>query len=245
MSYKKSTHTELLEYSKTHPVQQCIKVARVMLESAIYEDNMVFTTHVHGEICETILEIIVNDYCRNNPEITKDWYCSKGLIIKDINNPNSGYFTELDYTVFTPQKIYAFECKSYGGDKKIADICTIKKKRGGSFDVYKQHYRHAEVLSAQLKAFRKRASLSLPGYQLALFNFSTGKTDDIRKNTSKLLMPCLDETNVTNIFKVYNDGPIIWTMETLTKAIKIVESHQERNAKKHLKYVMGLEHRKK
>ena len=91
----------------------------------------------------------------NRYNLTKyGWFYSKGLILKDVNNPNSGYFTELDLTVFSPQRIFAFECKSYAGPKKITDKCTIRKKKGGTFDVYDQHSKHFMVLADQLKPFR-------------------------------------------------------------------------------------------
>lgn len=244
MSYKEASRKVLLEYRQSHSLVETIKVAKKMLESKTHKDNVVFHTHVHGEICETILEILVEDYMQRFPVKTKDWFCAKGLIIKDINNPASGYFTELDYTVFTPQKIFAFECKSYGGDKKITDICTIKKKKGGAFDVYAQHEKHAVVLSEQLRAFRKSQYIGTQAYQLILFNFSTGETLDTRTVQNKLLMPCLDETNVLNIFSIYENDPVIWNMEYLKKAIAIIQKRGDENTKKHLSYVKDLRRNK-
>lgn len=244
MSYKEASRKVLLEYRQSHSLVETIKVAKKMLESKTHKDNVVFHTHVHGEICETILEILVEYYMQRFPVKTKDWFCAKGLIIKDINNPASGYFTELDYTVFTPQKIFAFECKSYGGDKKITDICTIKKKKGGAFDVYAQHEKHAVVLSEQLRAFRKSQYIGTQAYQLILFNFSTGETLDTRTVQNKLLMPCLDETNVLNIFSIYENDPVIWNMEYLKKAIAIIQKHGDENTKKHLSYVKDLRRNK-
>lgn len=244
MNYKDTSRKVLLEYRQSHSLAETITVAKKMLESNVHKDNVVFHTHVHGEICETVLEIIVEDYMRRFPVKTKDWFCAKGLIIKDINNPDSGYFTELDYTVFTPQKIFAFECKSYGGDKKITDICTIKKKKGGSFDVYAQHVKHAIVLSEQLRPFRKSKYLGTQAYQLVLFNFSVGETIDTRTVQNKLLMPCLDEKNVLNIFSIYDNDPAIWNIEYLKKAIAIIQKHNDANTKKHLVYVKDLKRNK-
>ena len=240
MSYKKSSHKALTEYRKSHSMEQTIAVARKMLLSESHRDNHVFTSHVHGEICETILELIVHDYIAKFPIKTKNWFDAKGLIIKDINRPDSGYFTELDYTVFTPQKVFAFECKSYNGDKKIIDKCTIRRKTGGSFDVYAQHERHAAVLADQLRPFRKRQFIEKPAYQLVLFDFSIGDTIDTRTTSNKLLMPCLNEKNVLNIFQVYEQQPVIWNMEYLKKAIEIIQKRQVSNTEKHLKYVKGI-----
>lgn len=244
MSYKDASRRVLLEYRQSHSLAETVLVAKKMLESTTHKDDVVFHTHVHGEICETVLEILVEDYMQRFPVKTKDWFCAKGLIIKDINNPDSGYFTELDYTVFTPQKIFAFECKSYGGDKKITDICTIRKKKGGSFDVYAQHERHAIVLSEQLRPFRKSQYIGCQAYQLILFNFSVGETNDTRTVRNKLLMPCLDETNVLNIFSIYENDPEIWNMIHLRKAIKIIQKHGKENTKKHLAYVKDLKRNK-
>lgn len=245
MSYKNASHDVLMNYYDSHSLEQTLAVARAMLRSASYKDVKAFTSHVHGEICETVLEILVTDYVKNNPSKTEGWFMSKGLIIKDIENPNNGYFTELDYTVFTPQKIFAFECKSYGGDKRIIKQCTISKKKGGSFDVYAQHEKHARVLAKQLRPFRKSKYLERPAYQLALFDFSVGKTVDVRDPKDKIVMPCLNEKNVLNIFSIYENDPVIWNMPHLEKAIKIIERRHNNYAEKHLQYVQEVNKRRK
>lgn len=211
-----------------------------MLYSKVYSNVGAFTAHVHGEVCETVLELLVADYMKKHPKKTAEWFVSKGLIIKDIDRPNSGYFTELDLTVFTPQKIYAFECKSYGGDKTIVGKCTIRKKKGGKFDVYDQHEKHAKVLAKQLSPFRRSGCMNKPGYQLVLFDFATGETNDVRADADKLIMPCLNETNVLNIFEVFDNDPILWNMEYLRKAIQVIEEKNSGRQKKHLEYVKNL-----
>lgn len=242
MSFKDNTHDILISYYHKNGIENTIKVAKAMLESSTHKDNKTFHTHVHGEICETVLECIVDDYFNKFPVKTHNWFYEKGLIIKDIKNPNSGYFTELDFTVFTPQKLYAFECKSYGGDKSIIDKCKIVKKKGGSFDVYKQHEMHARVLSEQLNPFRKSVDIDKPAYQLILFDFALGETNDKRKDIDKVIMPCLNEKNVLNIFKLNENGSIIWNMPPLEKAVKIISQHRKKNAEKHLEYVKNLKH---
>lgn len=245
MSYKRESNRILMQYYETHSLEDTIAVARSMLYSETYKDIKAFNAHVHGEICETVLEMIIIDYMKRNPERTAGWFFSKGLIIKDIENPGNGYFTELDFTVFTPEKIFAFECKSYGGDKKIVNECTIRKKKGGSFDVYAQHEKHARVLARQLKPFRKSIHLDKPAYQLILFDFSTGVTEDIRNAKNKLIMPCLNEQNVTNIFKIFEGKPVLWNMEPLRKAITIIERNRDEYTAKHLEYVTQLNKRRR
>ena len=240
MSYKNSTNEVLLDYYKSTDLKKTIEVAKAMLKSSSFKDNKTFHSHVHGEICESVLECIILDYMKKYPIRTKTWFYSKGLIVKDVQNPNNGYFTEIDLTVFTPQKIYAFECKSYGGDKRIIDKCKIVKKKGGSFDVYNQHEKHARVLSEQLNPFRKRETIVTPGYQLALFNFSLGNTEDIRTPQDKVLMPCVDDTNVTNLFEMNKDKNVIWNMAYVKRAIQIIERNRDENVQKHLEYVKNL-----
>lgn len=57
-------------------------------------------------------------------------------------------------------------------------------------------------------------------------------------------MPCLDETNVTNIFKLNYNKPVMWDIVRVHRAIDIIASHTKENTKKHLKYVKGLKHDK-
>lgn len=238
MSYKKKTREVILDYAKTHSCVDVINVAKAMLESKSFKWDKTFLSHTHGEVCESVLEVIIQDYIKKNPEKTKDWFYKKGLIIKDIKNPRSGYFTELDLTLFTPEMIYAFECKSYGGDKRITDKCMIRKKAGGTFDVFAQHYQHVKILSEQLDAFRIGKYKDLPAYQLVLFNFSTGKTEDIRDAKNKVMIPCLNEKNILNIFRLSSGKPKIWNMHHLEKAVSIITKKD--NTEKHLKYVKEL-----
>ena len=242
MDYKEKTNKEILNLYRTQGIQKTLAVTRCMLESATHKNDMHFLTHVHGEICEAVLECLILDYLTKYNLTKYGWFYSKGLILKDVNHPDSGYFTELDLTVFTPQKIFAFECKSYGGDKKITDKCTIRKKVGGAFDVYDQHSKHFIALADQLKPFRiitPQNALSNP-YQLILFNYSVGKTEDVRSTEDKLLMPCLDESNVMNIFKLNYNAPVMWDIQRVRSALNIIEAHSERNRKQHLKYGKNL-----
>lgn len=242
MSYKDSTNSILLKLYNSSGIDNTIAVARAMLSSKTHKDEQHFRAHTHGEICETVLECLILDYIKKYNKTKYGWFYKKGLILKDINNPDSGYFTELDLTVFTPQRIFAFECKSYSGDNKITDKCTICRKKGNSFDVYDQHSKHFMVLADQLKPFRiinQANALSNP-YQLVLFDFSTGSTTDIRDNKYKLLMPCLNESNVLNIFKTLQGASIMWDINRVHSAMNIIEKHSNENRKKHLKYVQNL-----
>ena len=246
MSYKEDTHSLLIQKYEELGLQKMITIARAMLENTDYKKSTDFIAHMHGEVCETVLECIVLDYMKTYNLEKYGWFYKKGLILRDVNHLDSNYFTELDLTVFTPQKIFAFECKSYGGDKKITDKCTIRKKKGGTFDVYDQHEKHFKVLADQLHPFRiiNPQNAKFAPYQLVLFDFATGKTDDVRTLPNKIIMPCLDETNVTNIFKLNYNKPVMWDIVRVHRAIDIIASHTKENTKKHLKYVKGLKHDK-
>lgn len=242
MNYKESTHTLLLEQYQKFGSERTIAIARAMLQSNTHKKEKAFLSHVHGEICETVLEMLILDFIKENNLSSKGWFYETGLILRDVNKPGSGYFTELDVTLFTPQKIFAFECKSYGGDKRITDKCTIRKKKGGTFDVYDQHMKHFKVLADQMQPFRI-ASIKTRGvapYQLILFDFALGNTEDVRDTSSKLLMPCLDEKNVTNILKESFGDPVQWDIVRVRKAINIITRNKEKNTESHLNYVKGL-----
>ena len=240
--YKGSTHDMLMSYYQNNGLMKTIEIGRAMLQSNSYKSNTAFIAHVHGEIAETILECIILDYIERYNLKKYGWFYKKGLILKDINHTDSGYYTELDLTVFTPQKIFAFECKSYGGDKRITDICTIRKKKGGSFDVYDQHKKHFMVLADQLKPFRivNPQNAKFAPYQLVLFDFATGETVDERLPQHKILMPCLNESNVSNISKLNYNKPVMWDIQRVQKAIEIIASHTKQNTIEHLKYVKSL-----
>lgn len=246
MSYKESTHDVLLEYHKKFGSEKTIQIARAMLESTNHKKEGHFLSHVHGEICETVLEMLIIDFIQKYNLYSKGWFYKTGLILRDVNNPGNGYFTELDLTLFTPQKIFAFECKSYGGDKRITDKCTIRKKKGGVFDVYDQHQKHFKVLADQMQPFRiaNKNTRGYAPYQLVLFDYALGKTEDVRDNASKMLMPCLDETNVTNILTTAFDKPVQWDIVRVKKAMDIITKNNRDNTAKHLKYVTEL-HRKR
>jgi len=64
MSYKKESNKTLKEYYKTHSIEDTIRVAKTMLYSDSYKDIKAFNAHVHGEICETVLELLVMDYMK-------------------------------------------------------------------------------------------------------------------------------------------------------------------------------------
>lgn len=173
-SYKKSTYDILMEYYQNNGFEKTVETARKMLSSKTHKEDMLFLTHVHGEICEVVAMLTIDQFMQQHPEETKDWFVTKGTILRDPQNKGrKNYFTELDVTLFTPQMIYALECKCYSGEKKLQDECTINR-RGNKTDVYAQHKRHIEVLINNIDTARQRKDVQ--GYQLILLIFG-GKHD--------------------------------------------------------------------
>ena len=119
MSVKNKTNDVLLEFYKTNSYEFTLAVAKKMLESKSYAGKRKFNSDLHGEICETVLEISIMEYMKLYPEKCKDWFYEKGLILKEVNNPDSEFLTELDLVLFTPTQICIFECKSYNSDKTL------------------------------------------------------------------------------------------------------------------------------
>jgi len=242
-AYKDSTNRLLKEYCSEHGLDMTISLGRAMLEAKKSSRDKSFYTDVNGEVCETVLELIIDQYILDNCLKEEGWFYKKGLIIKEPKQVNT-YYTELDLTVFSPQKIFIFECKSYSGAKTITDTCTIRRKNGNDCDVFRQNYKHANALANQFSPFRTNKASEEAPYQLVLFNFSCGSVNDVRPALRQVMMPCLDETNIVNIFDVYRNHPIIWRMDKVRQAADIIDKHSDENRSKHLSYVKSLHGKK-
>lgn len=59
MSYKEDTHSLLMQKYEELGLQKMITIARAMLENTDYKKSTDFIAHMHGEVCETVLECIV------------------------------------------------------------------------------------------------------------------------------------------------------------------------------------------
>lgn len=244
--YKGRTNAKLLAYYKEKGKEQAIAVARSMLQLNTHKDNKIFRAHLHGEICETVCEIIILDFmCRHKVE-TKDWILSKGMILKDMEDTNSGYLTEIDLTLFTNYQIFTLECKSYGGDKVFTKACTVSRKGQKSVDVYQQHEAHYKCIAKTFESFRQfgNGSLKVEPVALGYFNFSEGDVVDNRTIVWKNVMPIFDELNLERRLNFYLNKTTYWKMAYLKKVVSIIDKKKEENTIAHLKYVTGLHHTK-
>lgn len=238
MSLKDNTNTVLYDfYKSTGDLKKTIEVCRGMLESNKS------TPEIRGEICEVVLVVMLEDYIAKNKLDKEGWFISKSLILKDLENPLSNYLTELDVTLFTPKKVYLFECKSYRGDKRFIKECTLvlkNRKNNKSFDVYSQHIKHYKALYKYLVKFRKKVDTIHKPYRIACFNFSQGTTEDERNSKFRNLFPVLDDSNLYELFSSYDSEPDQWDINYVRRVVNILDDSKEAFTGTHLNYVSSL-----
>lgn len=240
ISIKDNTFDVLVSYyNKTKDMKKFIAVCREILE------KKASTPEMRGEVCETVLYVMLNDFIEKNK--LKGWRVSKGLILKDVNREKDhNYYTEVDLTLFTPKCVYSFECKCYKGEKYLTDKGSLYVKRGKEFkkslDVFDQHFKHFKVLYDNIKfAIDKSVDDSkYKTFKLLYFDFSIERTGDKRDKKYQSLFPIINESNLYSLFNTYNDRPNYWNMELVNKALDIIEKASEKNAEKHLAYVKSL-----
>lgn len=196
-------------------------------------DKKVFKTSVNGELGESVLEIAVLEYCKNNPKETKDWFYTKSMILKDPTNPKSEFLTELDFTLFTPECIYLFECKSYSGNKKLVDRGMLLRDCGNSCDVFQQSYVHIETLDKNIAGYVEHGCK--PNYKMVMFNFSKGDLSDLRDDKAKYFMPCVDECDWQQV--LLRGANRVWNLNRLRPAIDKIYSASDKLRAEHLHYV--------
>lgn len=218
--------------------QKTINVARKMLTSKNSSPL------IRGELCEAVLTILLQRFIEDNNLKKKGWFISKGMYLKDLDNPDSSYITELDITLFTPRQIYMFECKSYKGAKTLKDECSIYVKRNGKTslakDVYDQQFKHFTALLKYVKPFLNNVKSPVAPFKIIYFDFSDGDIKDVREDKYKVRMPLVDENTLYSLFDNYNSIPDYWDIKGIYKVVQIVNKNKNKLDKKHLSYVKSL-----
>lgn len=240
ITIKDNTFDVLVEYyNKTKDLDRFILVCREILE------KKASTPEMRGEVCETVLYVMLMDYIKKNN--LKDWRVSKGLVLKDVTkDKDNRYFTEVDLTLFTPKCAYSFECKCYKGEKYLKDKGTLYVKRGKEYkqalDVFDQHFKHFKVLFENIRpGLDKRVDdKKYKSFKLLYFDFSIERTGDKREAKYKSLFPIINENNLFSLFSTYNERPNYWNMDIVNKVVNIVEKNKKINTKNHLDYVTSL-----
>lgn len=242
-NYKSKTNDFIIDYYKKHGLNRTVKVAYKMLELNNHKDDKEFRAQVHGEIAESILEVGIYDFMQRHEAETEQWIIEKGMILKD---PESGgkYLTELDMTIFTPYKIITIECKSFAGDKRFTDRCTVRRKGIRAKDVYDQHEKHYRTLMHNFSSFRilNEKSGRVSPLQIAYYDFSEGTVTDERDEKWRKMMPIINPFNLDKFLTQFINKPTYWRMDYVQRAVNIIGKNKKRNTSAHLKYVTSLDH---
>lgn len=224
-------------YKKEQNLSKLISVSRSMLSSSSS------TPQIRGEICETVLSIMLEEYI-NRYNLNDKWIVSKGLILKDRLNPTSSYSTELDLILFTAETIYCFECKSYRGKKILRDKGKLYVEYNGKeklqIDIYEQHKKHFYALIKYLKDYQISGVEGGKPVKIIIFNFSEGELLDKRDERFKRLFPVVDESQVYKIFKYHFDAPRFWDIERMKGKIHELEEKSKGLYDEHICYVSSI-----
>lgn len=236
-SVKAATHKVLMAKYVECGLDTAIEIARNALrqhpKNHTYDSIEGFHADLSGEICETVLEILLKEYCLRNPGRTQHWFWDKGVILSNHDSYKSKFLTEVDMILFTPGCIFLFECKSYSGRKQLVNKGLLQRDVGNSCDVYKQSSLHLEAVQSW---FGKLSSK--PRFSLVFFDFSIGELVDKRKAEDKA---CLLYTNEKNLYKLLDvQLEPVWDTSTLHRIHTVLERQTESLRQRHLDYVKSL-----
>jgi hypothetical protein len=183
---------------------------------------------VLGEIGESVLYVMIKDYCEKHK--LKDWYFTRSLIIKDRDNLRSDFFTEIDFVLTTPARIVLFECKSYSGNKTLVGKGSINRVKKKGFNVFSQHLNHALYFSKLFDGLALKGKKGLQLYRYPIFSFSKDPVEDLRKNEWKTIMPLLEPSTLFSFLdKLRLSGTVLWNTPDVIEVVKALEDISERN----------------
>lgn len=243
MSYKDKTNEVLLRVYRERGLDYTLEMSWKLMESN-YNVKKQGVGIVFGEICETVLEIMTLEYIKKN-KLQDSWFYSKGLILRDIETMSNEFYTELDFVVFSPQRIFLFECKSYKGAKVIKNKGELKRSRAEGVNIFDQHKLHTQVFIKIFNAFRSKDSSTRLAYQMAAFSYAEGSLKDAREDKWKEMMPILEVDTLYSLYDTASKAPSVWRMKDVRRAVEILERSKKANAAKHLDYVTRLRNSRK
>lgn len=150
-----------------------------------------------GEVCECVFWGLTKKYLEATKREAQVYH---SVVLKDLRNPKSDFRTELDFVLVTPSFMLTTECKSYAGDVRVTQECTLEHK-GMSSDVWRQsklHYDKLVLYGEQLVLPNSRLP-KLPVFA-NVFLFSNAAVEDrrtrpdlLRVNTTATLFDFYDE----------------------------------------------------
>lgn len=236
---KATIHKLLLDYYKQKGLEPTLQVAKQLLKKPVVSKTDLSTADLsaifNGEVCETVLNIMIADFMKRNPKKTASWRYCKGVILSDLETRSNKFLTEIDTILFTPGCFYIFECKSYSGNKTLTGKGTIERSNGNNCNVYSQNVLHLKIVKQWLDRFSRH-----PKYQMALFDFSSGSMTDQRDNDSKKVLPLV---NTDNLFSLLRESRLeVWKPDDIAAIYEQFSKETEALRKKHLSYVKSLNH---
>ena len=237
---KSKLREKLFQVYDTKGYDYVVSVADQMLKSNLHKNDEAFRISLHGEIAEVILEIAINRYIAENN--LNNWRVSKGLILKDPNNPNE-FSTECDLTIFTPQAIVTIECKSYAGKVELKGKGTVYREGKKYRDIWQQNQLHRSVLYSNFELAYQGlpTTQSYPGIKIAFFSLANGSLADHRDEKSKKLMPLLQYFNVSNYLdSIKGLKKVNWNMTKVNRVLDIIERNNSKRLDSHIKYVRKI-----
>lgn len=231
MSYKTVTREVLKTKRMEFSLSETIELAQYMLKTGFGKENAKFAFELHGEICETVLEMLLDEVVKKRPECSMQ----KSLVLWNRKNPANGFLTELDWTLFTPECIYLFECKSYSGKKELTGEGILSRENGKSYNVYKQSVIHKETLYDWVEPFV--LSGKTPLLQMVLFDFSQGEIEDKRSKVAKMELPVLNERTLLPFLENESKSEKVWNTRALREVGEKLSAKSDELRETHLKYV--------
>ena len=184
-----------------------------------------------GECAEVYLYVTVLEFIK---KYELPWKAYLSLVIPHRSG-EAGQTTELDLVLVSEEMITVFEAKSYGGDKKIKDVCTISRK-GGNTDIYRQNALHCESLIKQIADYNINDQR---GMKSVLFSYAEGSLTDVRDAKYKKLMPVVTEDNLlkyltqlTKLSSKFWKASIFEKVDGLSNALTMEDHMKHINSKK-------------
>lgn len=140
-----------------------------------------------GELAEIYLYVTLMEFIK---KFDLPWKLHHSLIIRKPEGEAGS--TECDLVLLAEEMSVVFEVKSYNGNKKLTDVCTINVN-GRSSNIYNQNALHCRSLQAHINKFNLSSKY---GMKSVLFSFATGSLEDCRTTDNKKLLPVLTEDNL-------------------------------------------------
>lgn len=238
---KCAVRSALFNCAKKNGFAVAYTLAARLLESRLHGGDFDFVSVLHGEICETVLELKLLEIAMKYPKDTAGWLYNKSLVIKDRHSANCGFCTEIDLVLFTAGCIYLFECKSYSGDKKLVGRGLLRRKtlyegQVSSCDIYRQSKLHADTFKPWVVDFVLHGKK--PVVQMCIFDFSLGTLSDTRTAAAKKELPCLAEGTVADF--VLTRREVVWDLDALRIVSEKLGKLSAKLRDRHLAYVQNL-----